>query len=200
MEDAKNSPLPAPYLTLHRVASEGGLTDEAEQAMVAAIRQMSGPLPLFATLKPLLASLEQRGRDDTLQEICARYLAFEPNNPAVLSRFIYLSCVRSSVATSTLLEGAQALATAYPNDLTIQCVLATAFLCDGQADAAAEVFRNLRLDPDALVTGYRAAYLTTQVLTHHLSPDDPLVAAFPWQSLLPSEGQKFKELIRKVES
>jgi tetratricopeptide (TPR) repeat protein len=198
MEDAKTSPLPASYLTLHRVASEGGLTNEAEQAMVAAIRQASGPLPLFATLEPLLASLEQQGRDDTLHEICARYLALEPNNPALLGRFLYLSCVRSSVEPSILHESAQALATAYPDDLAVQCVLATTLLCAGQADAADAVFRNLRLDPDSLVTGYRAAYLTTQVLARHLSPDDPLVAAFPWPSLLPSERQKYKELMRNA--
>lgn len=198
MEEAKSSPLPAPYLTLHRVASEGGLTSEAEQAMVAAIRQMSGPLPLFAALEPLLAALEQQGRDDTLHEICGHYLALEPNNPALLGRFIYLSCVRSSVETSILLEGAQALATAYPGDSAVQCVLATTLLCAGQADAADAAFRKLGVEPDSLVAGYRAAYLTTQVLTHHLSAGDPIVAAFPWQSLLPSERQKFKELIRKV--
>ena len=200
MEDAKHSQLPAPYLTLHRVASEGGLTSEAEQAMVAAIRQMSGPLPLFATLDPLLASLDEQGRDDTLHEICGRYLALEPNNPALLGRFLYLSCVRSAVETSILLESAQALATAYPDDSAVQCVLATTLLCDGQADAAAAVFRKLGVEPDSLVAGYRAAYLTIEVLTHQLASDDPRVAAFPWQSLLPSERQKFKELIRKVKS
>jgi hypothetical protein len=200
MEDAKHSQLPAPYLTLHRVASEGGLTSEAEQAMVAAIRQMSGPLPLFATLVPLLASLAEQGRDDTLHEICGRYLALEPNNPALLGRFLYLSCVRSAVETSILLESAQALATAYPDDSAVQCVLATALLCDGQAEAAAAVFRKLGVEPDSLVAGYRAAYLTIEVLTHQLASDDPRVAAFPWQSLLPSERQKFKELMRKVKS
>jgi hypothetical protein len=186
-------------LALHRIASESGFTKEADEAMVAAIRQMRGPLPLFETLEPLLVSLEEQGRDDTLREVCGRYLAFEPNNPALLNRFIYLSCVRSSVETSILLEAAQALAAAYPGDLTVECVLATTLLCDGQADAADAVFRKLRMDPEWLAKGYRAAYLTTQVLTRQLSADDPLVTDFPWQSLLPYERQKFKELIRKVE-
>jgi hypothetical protein len=56
------------------------------------------------------------------------------------------------------------------------------------------------VEPDSLVAGYRAAYLTIEVLTHQLASDDPRVAAFPWQSLLPSERQKFKELMRKVKS
>ena len=195
MAEAKASPLPTAFLTLERLARDAGLRDEAEQAMVAAIRLGRGPLPLYAALKPLLMSLARQGRDNTLLEICASYLAFEPGNPVLLTQFAYLACLSNVIEINTLLKAMETLATGYPKDLTIQCVLATACLCAGQADQAAATLDRLSLDPDQLAPANRAIFLTTQVLAHRLAKDDPRITAFPWKSLLPSERKKFTELI-----
>ncbi len=197
MDEAAASPLPTAYLTLHRLASDAvGMSDEAEQAMVAAIRLGRGPLPLYADLKPLLNSLARQGRDKTLLEICASYLAFEPGNPVLLTQFAYLASLNNVVDSKTLLKAMKALASGFPKELTIQCVLATIYLCDGQAKMAAEILDPLELDPTQLAPGYRAAYLATQVLNHRIAKDDPRIIDFPWKSLLPSERKKFNELIR----
>ncbi|MCX6874250.1 MAG: hypothetical protein NTW21_10650 [Verrucomicrobia bacterium] len=197
--EATASSLPTALLTLQRLAREAEMPDEAEQAMVAAIRLGRGPLPLYAELKPLLSSLAQQGRDNTLLEICTSYLAFEPDNPVLLTQFAYLACLNSVIELKTILKAMEALAAGFPKELNIQCVLATAYLCDGQQTKAAETFERLELDPAELPPGYRAAFLTTQVLTLRLAKDDPLITEFPWKSLQPSERKKFTELLRTTE-
>jgi hypothetical protein len=195
MAEAKASPLPTAFLTLERLARDAGLHNEAEQAMVAAIRLGRGPLPLYAALKPLLMSLARQGRDNTLLEICASYLAFEPGNPVLLTQFAYLACLSNVIEAKTLLKAMETLATGFPKDLTIQCVLATACLCAGQASQAAATLDDLSLTPDQLAPANRATFLTTQVFANRLAKDDPRITDFPWKSLLPSERKKFTELI-----
>jgi len=195
MADAKACPLPTALLTLHRIASDGGLADEAEQALVAAIRYGRGPLPLYAQLKPLLNSLVRQGRDWSLLETCASYLAFEPGNPVLLTQFVYLACLNDVSDPKSLLKAMELLAAGYPKELPIQCVLATAYLCNGQPDKAAATFDRLELDSAQLAPGSRAAFLTTQLLAHRITKDDPRIADFPWKSLQPCERKKFGRLV-----
>jgi len=200
MAEAKTSAVATAYLTIQRLASEAGMSDEAEQAMVAAIRLGRGPLPLYVELKPLLTSLARQGRDRTLLEVCASYLAFEPGNPVLLTQFAYLACLNNVVEPKTILKAMEALAGGYPKDLTIQCVLATAYLCDGQAAKAAATLDAQEVEPAKLPPGLRAAFLTIQVLGHRIAKDDPRITEFPWKSLQPCERRKFSELLRNADS
>lgn len=200
MAEAKTSTKTTAYLTLQRLASEAAMSDEAEDAMVAAISLGRGPLPLYAELKPLLSSLARKGHDKTLLEVCAGYLAFEPGNPVLLTQFAYLACLSNAVEPKTILKAMEALAGGYPKDLTIQCVLVTAYICDGQAAKAAATLDALEVEPDKLPPGLRAAILTTEVLNHRIGRDDPRVTEFPWKALQPSERKKFSELIRNAKS
>ena len=196
MADAKASASPGAYLKIQRIALATGMTEEAEQAMVAAIQLGRGPLPLYTELKPLLTSLARQGRDNTLLEICASYLAFEPGNPVLLTQFAYLACLNNVVEPKTILKAMHALAAGFPKDLTIQCVLATAYLCDGRPAEAAAVLDPLELEPAKLTPGFRAAYMTTQVLTQRMPRDDPRITGFPWKSAQPCERKKFTDLLR----
>ena len=199
MADAKASASPGAYLKIQRLARDAGMTEEAEQAMVAAIQLGRGPLPLYTELKPLLSSLARQGRDNTLLEICASYLAFEPGNPVLLTQFAYLACLNNVVEPKTILKAMHALAGGFPKDLTIQCVMATAYLCNGQVAEAATTLDRLDLDPAKLTPGFRAAYLTTQVLTQRIARDDASITGFPWKSVLPCERKKFNDLIRDTD-
>ena len=196
MADAKASPLPAAYLTLQRIASEAGMSQEAELAMVAAIRLRRGPLPLYHDLMPLLASLERQGADSTLLEICTSYLAFEPSNPTLLTQFAYLACLCDFLDTQTILKVLQSLAAAFPKELTIQCVLATALLCDGQTALAADTFEHLEVPPEKLPPGFYAACLTSQALANRIPKDAPRITAFPWKTIRPCERKKFSDFLR----
>jgi len=199
MADAKASATPGAYLKIQRLAKDAGLSEEAEQAMVAAIQLGRGPLPLYAELKPLLSSLARQGRDNTLLEICASYLAFEPSNPVLLTQFAYLACLNNVISSKTILKAMHTLADGLPKDLTIQCVMATAYLCDGQANEAAATFDRLELDPDKLTPGLRALYLTTQVLTRRIARDDPRISGFAWKSTQPCERKKCHDLLRDTQ-
>lgn len=199
MSEAKSSQLSTAYLTLHRIAGDAGMSEQAELAMVEAIRLGLGPLPLYADLKPMLNSLAQQGRENVLIEICAIYLSFEEHNPVLLTQYSYLACLNNVADTPKIIKAMEPLAKAFPKELPIQCVLATAYLCDGQPAKAAETLDPLKLDPEKLFPGYRAAFLTTQVLNHRMAKDDPRITQFPWKSLQSSERKKFSELIRAVE-
>lgn len=196
MGEAKSSPISTAFLTLYRLARDAGMQNESEQALVGAIHLGRGPLPLYADLKPLLNSLARQGRENTLLEICAIYIAFEPGNPVLLTQYAYLACLNNVVDPKMILKAMEALAKGYPKELPIQMVLATAYLCDGQSAKAAEILDHLQLDPARLSPANRAALLTTQVLNRRVAKDDPRVTDFPWISLQPSERRKFSELIR----
>jgi hypothetical protein len=196
MAEAKFSSVPTAFLTLCRVAGEAGMPDETGQAMVEAIRRGLGPLPLYADLKPLLNSLASQGRENTLLEICTIYLSFEPGNPVLLTQYAYLACLNQLADPGTMLKVMEVLAKGYPEELPVQCVLATIYLCDGRHDKAVETLDRLEVDPAKLPPGFRAMFLTVQVLARRLPKDDPRITGFPWKSLQPSERRKFSELIR----
>ena len=199
MGEAKSSRLSTAYISLHRIARDAGMHEQADLAMIEAIRIGRGPLPLYADLKPLLNSLAQQGRENILIEICAIYLSSEPSNPVLLTQYAYLACLNNLADAKTIIKAMEPLGKAFPKELPIQCVLATAYLCDGQYGKAAETLDPLNLDPAKPAPGYRAAFLTTQVLNHRMAKDDPRITQFPWKSLQPSERKKFSELIRSEE-
>lgn len=196
LEEAKSRSEATALLMLSRLAAAAGLPEEAGQAMVEAIRLGRGPLPLYADLKPLLVTLASQGHETTLLEICTIYVSFEPGNPVLLTQYAYLACLHNLVDPATILKAMDVLAKAFPRELPIQCVLATACLCAGRYGQAADTFERLRVDPARLAPGYRAAYLTTQVLARRMAKDDARITQFPWLSLQPSERRKFSELIR----
>lgn len=186
------------FLALHRIAGAAGMQSEAEQAMVEAIRRGRGPLPLYSKLKPLLNSLAAQGNEVTLLEICAIYLPFEPGNPVLLTQYSYLACLSDRVEPATILQSMELLGKALPNELPVQMVLATAYLCVGQPAKAADTLDRLKFDANQLSPSYRAVFLTTQVLTRRITAADPKIAGFPWSSLMPSERRKFSGLIRSA--
>lgn len=198
IREAKSNPLATAFLKLHRIAADAGLQTESEQALVEAIRLGRGPLPLYADVKPLLNSLAQQGRENTLLEICTIYLSFEPGNPVLLTQYAYLAVLNKLDEPKTILKAMEVLSKGFPKELPIQCVLATVYLCDNQPAKAAETLDRLELDPAQLPPGYRAAFLTTQALNQRIPKDDPQITGFPWKSLLPSERRKFTELIQAV--
>lgn len=198
MNEAASSQRGHRFLRLHEIAKTAGLRDEADQAMVEAIRRGRGPLPLYSELKPLLLSLEAKGQDNILLEVCAIYLAFEQNNPVLLTQYSYLACLSDRVDPSMILRSLQLLGAALSDELPVQMVLATAYLCNGQADMAAETLEQLDFKPDRLSPSYRAIFLTAQVLSGRLARTDAAVTNFPWSSLLPSERRKFTSLIRSA--
>jgi len=200
MSDAAANPLATTMLKLHRMANSAGMQVEADHALVEAIRLGRGPLPLYADLTPLLNALARQGRENTLLEICTIYLPFEPGNPILLTQYSYLACLNNLVEPKILSKVMELLAKAFPKELPIQCVLATIYLCDGQPAQAAAVLDRLQLDPAQLAPSYRAAFLTTQVLTGRLAKDAPSITNFPWKSLQQSERRKFNELIQAAES
>ena len=61
---------------------------------------------------------------------------------------------------------------------------------------AAEVLDRFKLEPAKLPPGYRAAFLTTQVLNGRMAKDDKNITDFPWKALQASERRKFSELIQ----
>lgn len=200
MNEAKLDPLATAVLTLHRIARRHELSEQADQAMVEAIRLGRGPLPLYADLKPLLNSLAGQGRENILLEICAIYLNFEPGNPVLLTQYAYLACLNNLADPGQIIKALEPLAKGFPNEVPIQCVLATAYLCAGMNEKAAAALDPLKLDPATLAPGYRAAFLTTELLNGRISKDDPRLIEFPWKSLQPTERRKFTELIQSAVS
>ncbi len=198
MGEAKSGTTPNAFLTLYRIATDASLEAEAGQAMLEAIRQGRGPLPLYADLKFLLNILAGQGRENELLQICAIYLPFEPGNPVLLTQYAYLACLNGLADAKTILKAVKPMADAFPDALPIQCVLATAYFSDGDVTAAVATLDRLKLEPEKLAPSYRAVFLTGQVLAKRIPKDDSRITGFPWKSLLPSERRKFGEWIRSA--
>ncbi len=199
MMEAKFSAGADAFLNLQRMMREAEMPEEADKAMLAAIRTGRGPLPLYADQRPLLTSLVRQGRDRAMMEVCAIYLMFEFGNPVLLTQYAYLACLNELAAPKIIIEAMEGLAKDYPGELHLQLVIATALLIDGQAQRALEILDSVEFDPAKLPLGFQAMILVTQVQNRRLAGDDPLILAFPWQSLFPSERQQFGKRIRLAE-
>jgi tetratricopeptide (TPR) repeat protein len=198
INEARSSRQGDALLKLSRIAGAAGMQGEAEQALVEAIRRGRGPLPLYSELKPLLNSLAAQGNEGALLEICATYLPFEPGNPVLLTQYSYLACLSDRVEPATILQSMELLGKALPNELPVQMVLATAYLCVGRPGKAADTLDHLKFDPEQLSPSYQVVFLTTQVLMRRITAEDPKITGFPWSSLMPSERRKFSGLIRSA--
>lgn len=198
--EAKYSQTLNPYLTLRKIAVEAGIPDIAEQMLIEAIRAARGPLPLYKDLMPLINSLAEQGKENVLMEICSIYLSFEPSNPVIITQYSYLACLNNQVAPKTLLQALEPIAKALPKEIPVQFTLATVYLCDNQIEKAGAVVDSMEIVPEKLAPGYRATYLTIQVLRGRLSKTDPSVTEFPWKSLQASERRKLSDLIEATAS
>ncbi len=197
--EAKSGTTGNPFLPLHRFARDQGMDAQASQAMMEAIRRGRGPLPLYEDLKFLLNELAGQGRENTLLEISAIYLTFEPGNPALLTQYAYLACLNNLAAPKDILKALEPLAKAFPKQMPIQSVLATVYLCDNQPAKAAETLDPFKLDASTLAPGYRSTFLATQLLNQRIPKNDPQIADFPTKSLMPSERRKLNEWIARAE-
>lgn len=198
MGEAKSGTTGNPFLPLFRFARDAGMEDQASQAILEAIRLGRGPLPLYEDLKFLLNQLAGEGRENSLLEICAIYMAFEPGNPALLAQYAYLASLNNLAASKDILKAMEPLAKAFPKQLPIQSVLAAIYLGDNQPAKAAEILDPFKLDAASLAPGYRATFLATQLLNGRIPKNDPQIADFPLKSLLPSERRKFTEWIARA--
>ena len=151
---------------------------------------------MYRDLQPLVEWLAKQGRESNLLQVGAIYLLFEPSNPVLLTQYAYLACLNGLVEPAKLLKAIRPMAEAFPAELPMQCVLATAYLCNGEAAAAAAVLDRLTVDPEQLAPGYRATFLATQVLNQRMERQDPRIAGLPWKSLLPSERKRFGEWLK----
>ena len=197
--EAKSGTAGNPFLPLYRFARDQGMEAQASQAMMEAIRRGRGPLPLYEDLKFLLNELAGQGRENTLLEISAIYLAFEPGNPALLTQYAYLACLNNLAAPKDILKALEPLAKAFPKQMPVQSVLAAVYLCDNQHAKAAETLDPFKLDASTLAPGYRATFLATQLLNGRIPKDDPQIDGFPSKSLMPSERRKLNEWIARAE-
>ncbi|MEO0018321.1 MAG: hypothetical protein RLZZ522_1604 [Verrucomicrobiota bacterium] len=198
MNEAKSAESTRALIKLSLLARDAGLLDESEKAMVAAIRRGRGPLPLYEDLKPLIESLQRQGSEAMVLEICAIYLYFEPGNSVVLTQYAYLACLNNRLEPKAALKAMKIVAEAYPKDLSIQCVLATIYLCDGQYQQAAATLDRLPLDADKLSPSHRITFLVTQLLNGRIAKDDSRITEFKWDDLQPSERKKISELRRSA--
>jgi hypothetical protein len=187
------------FLKLQKLTREAEMPEEADKAMLAAIRTGRGPLPLYADQRPLLTSLVRQGRDRAMMEVCAIYLMFEFGNPVLLTQYAYLACLHELAEPKVVIEAMESLAKDYPGELHLQLVIATALLIDGQAERALEILDSLEFEPAKLPLGFQAMILVAKVQNRRLAADDPLILEFPWQSLFPSERQQFGKRLRLAE-
>jgi len=199
MADAKFSTATDSVPKLSRIARRGGMESESALAMLEAVLRGRGPLPLYSDIKPLVEWLAAQGRENSLLQVCAIYLLFEPGNPVLLTQYAYLACLNSLVEPANILKAIKPMAEAFPEALPMQCVLAVAYLSGGDAAAAAAVIDRQDVDPDQLAPGYRAAFLATLVLNGRIDRQDPRITGFPWKSLLPSERRRFSEWLKVVD-
>lgn len=197
--EARSGSVADGLLQVMRIARKAGMDGEADQAMIEAIKAGKGPLPLFNDILPLIASLEDKERENLLMEIYAVYLPLEPGNPALFTRYAYLACLNRLVEPPALLGKLETLAKSFPKEAMLQWVLATVYLCDGKPKKAEDVLtRAGEGDLEGRVQGYRIAWLTTEVMNRRIPPDDPRITGFPWTTLKASERKRFGELIASV--
>ena len=188
------------FLRLHRLARDGGLETESEEALLAAVRSGRGPLPLFSSLKGLLGSLAKQAQERAILETCAVYLVLEPGNPVLITQYAYLACMNDLAEPGALLQALEPMAGALPEEAPLRYALAAIELCAGRTAEAVARLDAHAVEPGELPPQFRAIHLVARVLAGEMAPDDREIEALPWGSLMPSERRKFEELLRKADS
>jgi hypothetical protein len=196
MRETKARPDSGTALMLHQLAVLTDLPEQANQALLAAVRTGRGALPLYEDLKPLLDALAAQGQEKTLLEIVAIYLRYEPGSPLLLARYASLACLNDLVEPAVVLQALEPLARELPEELPLQCAVATAFLMDSKPQQAAVVLDRLRVDIATLPPSQRVVFLVSRVRNGTLGRDHPEVTGFPWKTLLPSERREFIRLLK----
>jgi hypothetical protein len=199
LNDAKFSVNTDSLLVLHRLAEAADMMPEAEEAMVEAILRGRGPLPFFEQIHWLIDNLARKGLEELILRILTTYLWFEPGDHNLVAGYIYLACFNDLAEPEVLLRAVTLLATEFPEHRNIQFTHAVAYLYSGQASAAAEVLNRMELDPNVLPPSQRAILFTTRVLNQAMTPQDRLIADFPWKSVLPSERKKCIAWLKQAE-
>jgi hypothetical protein len=196
IETALTNGAPRVLLDIHRLAVRAGMRREAGDALVAAIKTGSGPLPAYDALAPFLDSLAREGLDTELVDIHTQYAKFEPWHPRLMARYCQLAAYFGLEDIAVLIKKLSAFAEQYPAEHQITAVMATLHLLAGQTADATESWSRLKLPLSELAVNFRAAHLATEVLAGRIRPDDPSIGNFPWNELLPCERERIRKILR----
>ena len=196
IKDAKADSESDSLLNLYKLAKDYGLEPQAEEALIEAILDGRGPLPLYSDIQPLVQSLNEKSRDDLLVRVYAIFLSFEPSNPILLTQYGYLACLMDLVEPETVIKMGVTLSETYPEAAQIKWMLATVRVSGGQPEEAAIILDDLNTDPESLSPSLLALSIVTDVLTGNIPRDDKKVADIEWSKLLPCERRKFKLWLR----
>ena len=180
------------FLGLQRIFNEAGLEEAATDALLQAMLRGRGRLRTYRQIRPVLNDLLDRKRDDLLLRIYQNYLDFEPGDPELTARFLYLAMLWQIFDATQAVERLELLGKAFPEDEEIHHFLAVAHLAAGDPAAAAAVlgpFQAMEHAPPRL----RAIQLATAVANGDLAADDPQVQDFQIGTLLVAEARMFRE-------
>lgn len=186
-------------LAMHGFARRHGMVDEAERALLEAVKDGRGPLPSYRALMRQLGSLEEKGQEHDLMTILTAYLKLEPWNPTLVGRHTYLSVMLGlePAADGVALVG-ELVGRAKEGDVDdhLLAVWATLQLLAGQAGEAGGTWKKLTLAVDDLAPGFRAANLLSRVVVGELDPGDPLIKGIAWDTMLPCERESLNKVLR----
>lgn len=185
------------FLILAEAAAKAGMKEQADFAMVEAIRLGRGRLPLHARLMPLIQSLSESGRGRDLLDVFSQLVVLEPGNPMVLTSYCYLGVIHGMADTVFVLERMDAMRKDMPNAVPVRMVLCLTWLAKGDAAKACEATEVEGFDWSTAAPACRAARGSALLLNGKTAEAEAMLAGINWDEMLPRETNFFHNQLRK---
>ena len=168
----------------------------ADDAWVAAIRVGWGPIPLYADLRKLYASLAAQGRSEDLLAVYASLLRFEPYTPELLNNYYYLALLHGVVTPAAATTALGNLVAANPQATEFLPALAMAYLSNDQPIPALQLLPAMKESKRINPVAWKAMGGTALFLTGDVAAAENLLNGLDWSIFMNCERVAFRRLLR----
>ena len=181
-------------IDLARIAQRRGAKDAAEDAWVAAVRLGWGPLPHYADLLPVFASLLAKGRSEDLMAMYRTLLRFEPRNPELLNNAYYLALLEGVQSPSQVATVIGKL-TERQDKPVYNSTLMLAEMLDGRAAEALALLPKIRAGTGVSPKMLAALEGTARVLVGDTVAGTAMLSEVNWREFMGQECKVFRSIL-----
>ena len=186
-------------IDIARIAQRCGARDAVDDAWVAAVRLGWGPLPPYADLLPVYASLLAKNRSEDLMALFRSLLRFEPRNPQLLNNAYYFALLEGVQSPNQVVSVISKLIERQDKPVYNATLMLAEMLDEHPADALAllpKVCAGTEVPPRMIA----ALEGTARVLVGETAAGSAMLAEVNWHEFMPQERKLFRSILVKYKS
>ncbi len=182
---------------LARRAHQSGLTNLARRLWIEIITRGMGPPPYSQQIEYVFAELEERREEESLFQMLSTYSFLEPYNPKILSKFLYLSCLRGQATPANAIADIGKMSEMLPGSGTLaQEPLILANLLSNNDGEVIFLTGGDNVDYAGMPPAQRVMRGIALTRTGEAERAKECLRGLPWETFLPSERRVFEQMLK----